>query len=109
MKAIKCQLKMKCDMPGQTIQGLLEYVYSQPIIAGHPKQVSVRNHFTKFCLLDSSGSQSWDTYRQNGYEMSQTGVIGGPEGVLGRGGGTPYVFGVLGDHIFAAAFCLYIR
>ena len=47
MKAIKCQLKMKCDMPGQTIQGLLEYVYSQPIIAGHPKQVSVRKSFHK--------------------------------------------------------------
>lgn len=39
MKAIKCQLKMRPDMPGQTIQGLLEYVYNQPIIAGHPKQV----------------------------------------------------------------------
>ena len=69
MKAIKCQLKMKCDMPGQTIQGLLEYVYSQPIIAGHPKQVSVRNHFTEFCLLDSSGSQPWNIqsehHRQN--------------------------------------------
>ena len=82
MKAIKCQLKMKCDMPGQTIQGLLEYVYSQPIIAGHPKQVSAWKSFHKtfsFRLL-------WPPVREYG--------------VSGMGG-TVDVFGKLGNSVCA--------
>ncbi|XP_067944301.1 von Willebrand factor A domain-containing protein 5A-like isoform X3 [Watersipora subatra] len=39
MKAIKCQLKMRADMAGHNMLSLLEHIYSQPIIAGHPKQV----------------------------------------------------------------------
>ena len=39
MKAIKYQLKMRADMAGCGLIKLLEYIYDQPIIAGHPKQV----------------------------------------------------------------------
>lgn len=40
LKAIKCQLKMRADMGGNGTLAMLEYVYSQPIISGYPKQVT---------------------------------------------------------------------
>ena len=55
MKAIKCQLKMRADMGGHNVLGLLEHVYSQPVIAGHPKQVLVYFIFYDYyrCVVDT--------------------------------------------------------